>query len=191
MHDSRPARPRGKATSRDTAALLIAAATAEFESNGFDGTDTNRIARRAGFAPQTFYRWFADKRAIFLACYRQWEAEETAMLDKLVDAGASEAAIADAVLAHHCRHLGFRRSLRHLSTTDNVVRQARAESRQRQIMRVAALRNTAESQWPALFAGLLKIERLADALAENEYGDAGIPESVLLTALIEEIASLP
>jgi AcrR family transcriptional regulator len=39
---------------------LIAAAAAEFNEFGFSGTDTNRIARRAGYAPQTFYRWFKD-----------------------------------------------------------------------------------------------------------------------------------
>jgi AcrR family transcriptional regulator len=49
---------------------LVQAAAAEFREQGFAGTDTNRIARRAGFAPQTFYRWFTDKTEIFIAVYR-------------------------------------------------------------------------------------------------------------------------
>src|SRR4051812_9867208 len=45
---------------------LLEAARAEFDESGFEGTDTNRIARRAGYAPQTFYRHFTDKTAIFI-----------------------------------------------------------------------------------------------------------------------------
>ena len=37
---------------------LIRAALRAFGRGGFQGTDSNRIARAAGFAPQTFYRWF-------------------------------------------------------------------------------------------------------------------------------------
>src|SRR5262245_12814544 len=81
-----------KRTDKPTSAKLIAAAAKEFNQRGFDGTDTNRIARRAGFAPQTFYRWFRDKTEIFLAVYRAWDEEERGLLDKLLsrNAAASE-----------------------------------------------------------------------------------------------------
>src|SRR6185436_2515069 len=59
-----------------TADLLRRAALAEFDRHGFAGTDSNRIARRAGFAPQTFYRWYEDKIDIFIHVYRAWIAEE-------------------------------------------------------------------------------------------------------------------
>src|SRR5580698_765738 len=55
-----------------TQAALLDAAEALFNAHGFEGTDTNRIARAAGFAPQTFYRHFEDKRAVFLAVYERW-----------------------------------------------------------------------------------------------------------------------
>src|SRR6185503_20792385 len=77
-------RPRAKAAGKPTDARLLAAAAKEFNQRGFDGTDTNRIARRAGFAPQTFYRWFQDKTEVFLAVYRTWEDQERAMLSKLL-----------------------------------------------------------------------------------------------------------
>ena len=57
----------------DTRTRLLNAATEEFNEKGFAGTDTNQIARQAGFAPQTFYRWFDDKTQIFIAAYRGWE----------------------------------------------------------------------------------------------------------------------
>jgi hypothetical protein len=43
-----------------TADKLLKAAMAEFNEHGFTGADTNRIARRAGLAPHTLYRWCKD-----------------------------------------------------------------------------------------------------------------------------------
>jgi AcrR family transcriptional regulator len=112
-------RSRGE---RDTASLLVEAAAKEFQEHGFGGTDTNRIARRAGFAPQTFYRWFEDKTAIFLAVYRDWVATEFDEIDRLRAKGASEVELADAVIAHHRAYYIFRRSLRQLTVEDDRVR---------------------------------------------------------------------
>src|SRR5215470_8598720 len=58
-----------------TGEKLVRAAAREFNEHGFLGTDTNRIARRAGFAPQTFYRWFGDKTEIFIKVYEQWQRD--------------------------------------------------------------------------------------------------------------------
>src|SRR5262249_23573853 len=100
------------ATPRDTRTRLVDAAALEFNERGFDGTDTNRIARRAGFAPQTFYRSFANKTAIFIAVYRAWEDNERALLDDLLARRAATKRLVDAVVAHHRAHRIFRRSLR-------------------------------------------------------------------------------
>ena len=67
-----------------TGEKLIAAAAAEFDDHGFLGTDTNKIARRAGFAPQTFYRWHKDKTAIFLAVMAAREPEELNLIGWLL-----------------------------------------------------------------------------------------------------------
>jgi len=50
---------------------LVRAAAEEFNRAGFGGTNTNKIARAAGFAPATFYRYFEDKRAIMVAAF-EW-----------------------------------------------------------------------------------------------------------------------
>ena len=71
-------KPKRKRPSDDTGKLLLKAAAAEFNQRGYDGTDTNRIARRAGFAPQTFYRWYKDKEEIFIEVYREWQSSEAA-----------------------------------------------------------------------------------------------------------------
>src|SRR5581483_10631466 len=157
-------RPRGGETPTD--ARLREAAMAEFNDHGFFGTDTNRIARRAGFAPQTFYRWYADKTAIFIACYRAWEDEEKATVQALVDAHAQPEAFVEAGIVQHRRYLRFRRSLRQLSLENDEVRRARAESRLRQVRQLQAWAGGGSTDTLAVI--LLEMERLTDAIAEGE-----------------------
>jgi AcrR family transcriptional regulator len=154
---------------------LVAAAAAAFNGAGFHGTDTNRIARAAGFAPQTFYRHFEDKSAIFLAVYQAWEASQAAAVRDAAKGRDPARSVAEAVIAHHRAWVGFRRSLRLLAIEDARVRAARTEGRLRQL---AALRAASVSARPesGLIADLLCIERLADAIAEGEWRDLGVSE---------------
>ncbi len=62
--------------SDDTRDRLVAAAARAFNRAGYHGTDSNRIARAAGYAPATFYKHFADKRAIFVAATRAQQAAD-------------------------------------------------------------------------------------------------------------------
>ena len=172
-----PARPRrfGEAT----AAKLVEAASKEFRQHGFFGTDTNKIARRAGFAPQTFYRWFRDKKDIFVAVYRAWEEEEVKVLAALVGARASVDKFVDAVISHHRVYRRFRRSLRRLAVEDPTVRKARAKSRLRQIEHIKAWSRRSSLTSEEIAPVLLQIERLCDAVAENELADLGLDEKAV------------
>ena len=166
--------PSPRRTRRGTADKLVRAAASEFNEHGFLGTDTNRIARRAGFAPQTFYRWFGDKTEIFIKVYERWQHEEASMLQRLLAKDASDARLVQAVVAHHRRFLIFRRSLRQVSIEDDVVRKARAESRLNQIAQIRKWNPAQPATTADLAVALFKIERLADALAEGEFADMGI-----------------
>ena len=55
----RPMRPK-RGQSADTRERLVAAAAAVFNRDGYHGTDSNRLARAAGYAPATFYKHFPD-----------------------------------------------------------------------------------------------------------------------------------
>lgn len=179
-----------KNTEVGTSEKLVAAADREFRRHGFGGTDSNKIARQAGFAPQTFYRWFTSKTEIFLAVYRAWENEEQAALDVLVAQKASAKRMAEAVVAHHRDYLIFRRSLRQLSMEDPVVRTARAQSRLRQIAQLEAWGGDHSLPRPELAATLLQMERLADAVAEGEFKDLGLSESAAIATLAKLISRL-
>src|ERR1700751_5072292 len=110
----------------DTRARLVAAAADVFNRDGYHGTDSNRIARAAGYAPGTFYKHFADKRAIFLAVYEEWVAREWKDIGAtLTEPGAKDERarrIVDVFLEHHRRWRGVRASLRVLVATDADVR---------------------------------------------------------------------
>ncbi len=175
---------------KPTSAKLIAAAAKEFNQRGFGGTDTNRIARRAGFAPQTFYRWFRDKTEIFLAVYRAWEEEERAMLVKLLARKAPASEVVNAAVEHHRAFKVFRRSLRSLSLEDTTVRKARAESRRRQIEQIKSWVAPARPSSVEVATILLQMERLADAVAEGEFADLGLDDRAAREVLADLQARL-
>jgi AcrR family transcriptional regulator len=177
--------PRG-----GTQEKLARAAAAEFRTRGFGGTDTNRIARRAGFAPQTFYRWFDDKTDIFLFVYRVWEEEEAKAIGALVERRAKAEEMAEAIVAHHRAWLVFRRSLRQLSVENPQVRKARAESRLRQLARLEQWNTARKRSRDDLAPLLLQIERLSDAIAEGEFDDLGVSPVAARAALADVLRRL-
>lgn len=172
----------------DTAGKLIEAAAREFKAHGYGGTDSNKIAARAGFAPQTFYRHFKDKLEVFVAVYRRWEDEEAAAVVALVEKRAGAAVLAEAIVAHHRAYLLFRRSLRALSVESPLVRKARAQSRLRQIENTIRLTGTGTLQ--ILAPLLFQIERLTDAIAEGEFADLGLDETAGRDALARLLSDL-
>lgn len=173
---------------KPTELKLIQAAMAEFAEYGYSGTDSNKIARRAGFAPQTFYRWFKDKITIFIAAYRLWEENEWLVLTTLMQQQAAPLQIAQAVITQHRDHLLFRRSLRQLAVEHPQVRQARAESRLRQVERIRLWLGASAPDTASLLLLLLQMERLADAIAEGELTDVGVAEAAGVQAMIHILA---
>ena len=155
---------------------LMTTARAEFLRYGFDGTDVNRIARRSGVAPTTFYRWFKDKTDIFIAVYRRWEAHELQSMRRLMAREGSTAALTEACVDHHRTHTLFRRSLRRLGHEDARMRQALAASR---LERLAALKAWIGEPRPAdtdLGVDLLLFESLTTLLAESDLGEMGLDD---------------
>ena len=173
-----------------TSEKLLQAAVREFNEHGFGGTDTNRIARRAGFAPQTFYRWFQDKVDIFIKTYERWQHEEFAAIGTLLAENASDVRLTRTIVAHHEAYLVFRRSLRQLSVENEVVRAARARSRLNQIAYVKGLSPNVVRDDASIAALLLQGERLADALAEGEFHDMGLNKKAGEEALVRLIHDL-
>lgn len=177
--------PRAR-DSAETRRRLVEAAAVELNTHGFHGTDTNRIARAAGYAPAMFYRHFEDKRAIFLAVYDEWVRAEWSTVETLAAAGPR--ALAEAVVAHHERWRIFRASLRALVALDPVVRQHHRRARVRQLETLARLRGGALRPVDDAL-GLLVIERWADAAADGEAASLGVAREDVIDRLTALIAS--
>ena len=180
----------------ETRSNLVAAAAKLFNSVGYYGTDSNRIARQAGYAPGTFYVHFADKLEIFLEVYRGWVESEwqaiAATLEPDRRRGGESARIARIVLQHHRDWRMFRASLRGLTVTEQRVHDARVAERKRQIARTAEhLRARGVTQPPArIYANLLLFEILCDAVADGDTARLGIKESDILARLAADAEQL-
>ncbi len=181
-----PRRRRGAPD--ETRSRLLASAAEAFERHGYFGTDTNRIARAAGYAPGTFYKHFEDKRAAFLAVYEAWIAREWDGVATLARSGSGDLAarIGDYVIAQHREWSGFRASLRALVVLEPAIRQAHRASRARQLamMERLGLRGRAENA-----ALLLAVERIADAIADGELAALGVSEPAARAELVGLIAA--
>jgi AcrR family transcriptional regulator len=187
-----PAR-RSPKRSRDPQAsrrALIEAAAQLFNSVGYHGTDTNRIAIAAGYTPGTFYTHFEDKRAIFLEVYRRWLDDEIAAIDAVLeqDAPSKRASLARVVLEHHRKWRIFRASLRALYATDPMVREARLAERRRQLDLTLAREGRKGKQARAeILAAMLIAETLADSIADSDVLALGVREADLFRIMTENI----
>lgn len=195
---------RRRGTAESTRARLVAAGAEVFNRDGYHGTDSNRLARAAGYAPATFYKHFPDKQALFLAVYEAWVTAEWAAVERVVRTNLPPAAraarIVAMVVALHRRWRGMRASLRALVATDAGARAFYRAQRRRQLQMLGALRaphrptrlvagrvagrvHRAESDAVLLFT----LERVADAIADGELVDLGLavgPTVARLRALV-------
>ena len=176
----------------ETRRALIETAARIFNSAGYHGTDSNRIAREAGYAPGTFYVHFADKPAIFLEVYETWVSAEWSSIEEILKSGGPARTIRNrlsrAVLEHHRKWRTFRASLRALSATDARVHAARVASRDRQIetmTRLIRARNTPVPSRARMLAQLLYAEGLCDAVAEGDAKSLGVRDEEIVRLLDE------
>jgi AcrR family transcriptional regulator len=183
-------RPR-RGTPEETRDRLVQAAAEVFNRDGYEGTDSNRIAREAGYSPATFYKHFEDKRALFLLVYKEWVAREWRDISTQVAASGSAseraAQIVRMFLQHHRRWRGFRASLRRLVSYDPEVRSFYRAQRRLQLEMLARMRATLGSEGSRAADALLlyTMERSADAQADGEPAALEVDPDALEGLLIE------
>jgi TetR/AcrR family transcriptional regulator, transcriptional repressor for nem operon len=169
---------------------LVDAAAELFNSVGYYGTDTNRIAVAAGYTPGTFYTHFEDKRAIFLEVYRQWVNAEIVAVAAVLKSNepSKRLRLARVVLEHHRKWKIFRASLRALYATDAVVHAAWLEQRRRQIEVALGQKHRSGKQARAeILATLLTTEALCDAMADGDVEALDVKEAEMFKVLMDSI----
>jgi AcrR family transcriptional regulator len=180
----------------ETRARLVAAAARVFNRDGYHGTDSNRLAAAAGYAPGTFYKHFRDKRAIFLEAYERWVTSEWRAVEEVLrargDADAAAARLVALVIRMHRRWRGLRASMLLLVATDAGAKRCYRRQRRRQLEILAALRQRfglapRQPEQDALL--LFALERSCDALAQDEARALGLDRKRLeagLRALVRD-----
>ena len=187
------ARPR-RGSPADTRERLVAAATKLFNRAGYHGTDSNGIAREAGYATGVFYKHFKDKREIFLEAYQTWVASEWEAVGAELAAGGPQETLArrlvDLSVKFHTRWRGLRASLIELVFTDAKVRRFYRDQRRRQLDIMAELRGRIGTkprprEWDAVH--LYTIERACDAMAQGELRDLGLSRRAMVEVLVKRV----
>jgi AcrR family transcriptional regulator len=191
----RRARPR-RGAPEDTRARLVAAAAELFNRHGYHRTDSNRIARAAGYAAGTFYKHFADKGDAFLAAYEDWVTTEWDAIAGELGAARSRDGAAERILAlvlrHHTRWRGLRSSLTALLAEDAKVRSFHRAQRRRQLATLHGLRGGGAAppgQMERDAVLLFTLERICDAVANGEVRDLGLDRERVLALVRDTIVA--
>lgn len=178
-------RPR-RGSPEQTRARLIQTAAQIFNEVPYWETDSNQIAKAAGYSTGTFYRHFKDKREIFIAAYREWVAEEWASVERGIEPGQSPGEsidrAADALIDHHRRWRVFRGNLRALVTYDEELRLLTHALRKEQLEKISLLRARQGSPERSLVSDAIHammFERVCDAIADDDFSSLNCPPELV------------
>ena len=189
-------RPR-RGSPEQTRDRLVAAAAHLFNRDGYHGTDSNQIAKEAGYSTGAFYKHFKDKREIFLAAYETWVASEWKAVAAELTAGGAVEDITRRLVAlsidFHTRWRGLRSSLLELVSTDAEVKRFYRKQRRRQLDVMAELR--AKIGAPARrreddAIHLFTTERTFDAIAQGELRDLGLDRQMVIESMVQKVISV-
>ena len=189
-------RPR-RGSPEQTRDRLIAAAANQFNRFGYHGTDSNAIAKEAGYATGTFYKHFRDKREIFLASYDRWlNAQWKQIGEELSPMGKPRETARRIVMLsirYHTEWKGLRASLMELVFSDADARKFFRMQRRRQLDLIAELRSrfslparTREQDAIHLYM----TERIFDAVGQGEIQALDLDLSIVIESVVERVQAL-
>ena len=167
---------RRRGTPRQTRARLIAAAARLFNSYGYHGTDSNRIAHAAGDLNGASFTNISRTSVKFsLAAYETWFKAEWAQFAAIVTSGGSNRdatrQLVTVAIGFHTSWRGLLSSLRALVFSDPVVRNFHRRQRRKQLGWLAELRRkrgTLSHRKEEDLIHLYTTERTYDAIAQGD-----------------------
>jgi AcrR family transcriptional regulator len=169
-------RPR-RGSPEQTRSRLIRTAAEVFNEVPYWETDSNQIAKAAGYSTGTFYRHFKDKREIFVAAYKEFVAEEWAGIESRIEPGQTPGEsvdrAADALIEHHRKWRVFRGNLRALVTYDQDLKELTLQLRRGQLEKMSVLRRLRGGGIERSIEGdaihAMMFERVCDAIADGDF----------------------
>lgn len=184
-------RPRNPAVTRSA---LVAAAAGLFTDPGYFATDTNAIARAAGYAPASFYKHFSDKTEVLLAVYADYVAQEwMGLQNALSQPGNTRERLRSAlafILGFHQAWSALRTGIRAVARIEPTVAKALKSSREAQVELLSAATGLPVDGHKADLLVILGIvEKLAETASDAESGTPPVSTEEVLAAT--ERALLP
>jgi AcrR family transcriptional regulator len=193
---TRGARPR-RGTPIQTRERLLTAAGSLFNRAGYHGTDSNQIAKEAGYATGTFYKHFRDKREVFLAVYEAWLSAEWEAIDAELSAGRGpdETArrLVELAIDFHTKWRGLRAALIELVFTDGEVRRFYRAQRRRQLDLIVQIRQRlgmAPGRREDDAIHLFTTERTYDAIGQGEIQALGLDREVVIDSMVANVLAM-
>jgi AcrR family transcriptional regulator len=186
-------RPR-RGNPEETRERLIQAAATQFNRLGYHGTDSNTIAKEAGYATGTFYKHFRDKREIFLAAYERWLAAEweeiIQEMSRMRNPKETARRLVNLNVRFHTEWRGLRASLMELVFSDPEARKFFRKQRRRQLDLIAKLRSrfalpAQTSEQDAIL--LWTTERVFDAIGQGEIESLGLDQDAVIDAMVAKV----
>jgi AcrR family transcriptional regulator len=159
---------------------LIVAAAEEFRTVGYFGTDSNKIAIRAGMSPGSFYRHFKNKSDVFAEVFVSLTYAEaaatTATMVQSLERGDSIIQLIEAVATTLVRSRAELNSIRRqadtLMRTDPKVHAAKLRVREDAVARsLISIKGTLglEADPDQVHVHMHVVNHLADAIASGEF----------------------
>ena len=192
----RALRPK-RGSPQQTRQRIVAAAATLFNRLGYHGTDSNHIAKEAGYATGTFYKHFRDKREVFLAVYERWVDTEWQAIDAELSRLSTPRETAERIvrlsIQFHTEWRGLRASLMELIFSDIEARKFFRKQRRRQLDFIAKLRcrlslSPRSREHDAVH--LFLTERVYDAFGQGEIQAVGLDETIILESMIDTVSDL-
>ena len=189
-------RPR-RGSPEQTRERLVTAAASQFNRFGYHGTDSNTIAKEAGYATGTFYKHFRDKREIFFAAYDRWLAaqwkEISDTLSEMRNAEETARLLVDVSIKFHTEWRGLRASLMELVFSDPEARKFFRAQRRRQLDLIVELRirfalPARTSEQDAIH--LYMTERVFDAIGQGEIQSLGLDKGAVVESMVQRVQEL-
>jgi AcrR family transcriptional regulator len=176
---------------------IIDGAASLFNQFGYNRTDSNSIAKEAGYATGTFYKHFRDKREVFLAVYERWLTAEWQAIDEELSKRqlpeVTARRIVEISIKFHTEWRGLRASLMELIFSDEDARKYFRKQRRRQLEVMSELRQrlglplrTREQDALHLFL----TERVFDALGQGEIQALGLDRKVVVEFMVQKVLGL-
>jgi AcrR family transcriptional regulator len=160
---------------------LIASGMTLFNNPGYFFTDSNQIARHAGFAPGTFYQHFKNKAELFLEVKAIWFDGIKTIIRTGVEQQKTPEGLAEFLTAQLIPQFetwaGLRNSMRALTATEEAAREYRRKNMADMIEVCNVVRRTLGKEPRPKVEALtliMLLERTADALSGGEFEALGV-----------------